>query len=97
MEVSVDCGNEVALLVSPVEGEDVHLTQREEQVLFLAIEGKSSKEIGGVLFVSPRTVEYHIANAYDKLQVSNRVQAFRRAVELGLVSLEKSPAALAAA
>ena len=64
---------------------EVHLTQRELKVLALVIEGKSSRDIAGILEASPRTIHYHLANIYDKLQVSNRVQAYRRAVRLGLI------------
>ena len=66
----------------------VRLTRRELEVLTLVIEGKSSKDVADALFVSKRTVDFHLANIYDKLQVSNRVQAFRRATRLGLIPLE---------
>ncbi len=70
------------------EEEAVKLTKREIEVLTLVIEGKSSKEVADMLFVSKRTVDFHLANIYDKLQVSNRVQAFRRAARLGLIPFE---------
>lgn len=63
----------------------VHLTRRELEVLSLVIEGKSSKAVADELYVSKRTVDFHLANIYEKLQVSNRVQAFRRAASLGLI------------
>ncbi len=64
----------------------VTLTKREVEVLTLVIEGFSSKEVADKLFVSKRTVDFHLANIYDKLQVSNRVQAFRCATRLGLIA-----------
>lgn len=64
----------------------VTLTKREVEVLTLVIEGHSSKEVADMLYVSKRTVDFHLANIYDKLQVTNRVQAFRRATRLGLIS-----------
>jgi DNA-binding NarL/FixJ family response regulator len=71
----------------------VRLTKRELEVLTLVIEGKSSKDVADALYVSKRTVDFHLANIYDKLQVGNRVQAFRRATRLGLVpSLETAMA-----
>jgi DNA-binding CsgD family transcriptional regulator len=68
----------------------VRLTQREIEVLSLIAQGHSSKEAADVLYVSKRTVDFHLANIYDKLQVSNRVQAFRAATRLGLIPFEPS-------
>lgn len=66
----------------------VRLTKREIEVLSLIAQGHSSKEAADVLFVSKRTVDFHLANIYDKLQVNNRVQAFRAATRLGLIPFE---------
>lgn len=68
--------------------EPIKLTKREVEVLTLVIEGKSSKEVADMLYVSKRTVDFHLANIYDKLQVTNRVQAFRRAARLGLIPID---------
>lgn len=65
--------------------QSVKLTKREIEVLTLVIEGKSSKEVAEQLFVSKRTVDFHLANIYEKLNVSNRVQAFREATRRGLI------------
>ena len=66
----------------------VKLTKREIEVLTHIIQGKSSREVAEQLFVSKRTVDFHLANVYDKLHVNNRVQAFRRATRLGLIPYE---------
>ena len=80
-----------AVGIPEIQGDrSVKLTKRELEVLSLVIEGKSSKDVADELYVSKRTVDFHLANIYDKLQVSNRVQAFRRATRLGLVPLEAS-------
>ena len=71
-----------------VQEEPIKLTKREVEVLTLVIEGKASKEVADLLFVSKRTVDFHLANIYDKLQVTNRVQAFRRAARLGLITMD---------
>jgi ATP/maltotriose-dependent transcriptional regulator MalT len=68
-------------------GRSIKLTKRELEVLCLIVEGKSCKDVADALFVSKRTVDRHLANIYDKLQVSNRVQAFRRATALGLIPI----------
>lgn len=66
----------------------VRLTKREIEVLCLVIEGRRSKEVADMLYVSKRTVDFHLSRIYEKLQVSNRVQAFKRATSLGLIPLE---------
>jgi len=72
------------------EEEPIKLTKREIEVLTLVIEGKSSKEVADMLYVSKRTVDFHLANIYEKLQVTNRVQAFRRAARLGLIPFDNN-------
>ena len=72
----------------PEDQQVVKLTKREIEVLTHVIQGKSSREVADTLFVSKRTVDFHLANVYDKLHVSNRVQAFRRATRLGLIPYE---------
>lgn len=67
------------------EGATITLTKREIEVLQLVLEGKSSKEVATSLCCSKRTVDFHLARVYEKLQVSNRVQAMRRATLLGLL------------
>jgi DNA-binding CsgD family transcriptional regulator len=66
----------------------ISLTRREAEVLGLVLEGRSSREMATTLFCSKRTIDFHLARIYEKLRVSNRVQAVRRATLLGLVSME---------
>ncbi len=65
--------------------EKVKLTQRELEILALIVEGHSSKHVADLLFVSKRTVDFHLDNIYQKLQVKNRMQAMQRAGRLGLL------------
>ncbi|HLK60777.1 MAG TPA: helix-turn-helix transcriptional regulator [Chthonomonadaceae bacterium] len=65
--------------------ERVHLTKREVEILGLIIEGHSSKKVADLLFVSKRTVDFHLDNVYQKLQVTNRMQALQKASRLGLL------------
>ncbi len=67
----------------------VRLTKREIEVLTLVLEGKSSREVANALYCSKRTIDFHLARIYEKLQVSNRVQAMRRATMLGLVDMRQ--------
>lgn len=65
----------------------VRLTKRELEILSLIVEGHSSKQVADMLFVSKRTVDFHLDNIYEKLQVTNRMQALQRASRLGLLQL----------
>jgi predicted ATPase/DNA-binding CsgD family transcriptional regulator len=49
------------------------LTDRERQVVELAVQGHSNREVASILQLSTRTVETHLRNAYAKLNVNNRV------------------------
>jgi cold shock protein len=77
----------LARQVTPAE-EAADLTRCELDVLALAVEGCSSKEIAERLVVSKRTVDFHLLNVYRKLHAGSRVQALRRAVDLGLITLD---------
>ena len=48
------------------------LTAQEQQVTHLVKQGLSNRDVAARLFVSPRTVEYHLSNAYQKLGVRSR-------------------------
>ena len=60
------------------------LTERETEVLRLVAKGLTAKQAGERLGVSHRTVENHVQNTLQKLQLHNRVQLVRYAVDQGL-------------
>ncbi len=50
------------------------LSDREREIAELVAEGRSNKEIGAALYISPKTVEKHLGSAFRKLGVSKRAQ-----------------------
>ena len=63
------------------------LTQRELEVLQLAADGLSNKQIAGKLVISEKTVKNHTANIFSKLQANDRTQAILYALRKGLVTM----------
>ena len=61
------------------------LTARQAEVLELLGQGLSNADIADRLFVSPRTVENHVAAVLDKLDVTTRAEAVERARTEGLL------------
>lgn len=60
------------------------ITERETEVLRLVAKGLSYKQIAERLFLSHRTVQNHVQNTLRKLQLHNRVELVRYAIEQGL-------------
>jgi DNA-binding NarL/FixJ family response regulator len=60
------------------------LTERETEVLRMVAKGMSYKQIAERLFISHRTVQNHVQNTLRKLQMHNRVELTRYAIEQGL-------------
>jgi DNA-binding NarL/FixJ family response regulator len=65
---------------------DETLSTREKEVLTLLAEGKSSKEIADLLFISTRTVEHHRASINKKLKIRNLVDLVKYAIRKGYTS-----------
>lgn len=51
------------------------LTERELEILEILSQGKSNKEIAHSLEISENTIEQHLRNIYEKLNVQNRTKA----------------------
>jgi DNA-binding NarL/FixJ family response regulator len=60
--------------------QSLHVTTREAEVLLWISRGKSNREIGEILSISPRTVNKHLEQVFVKLGVENRASAAARAV-----------------
>ena len=71
-------------------GQQIVLTKREREVFSEIIQVKPSHQVAEDLCCSKRTVDFHLASIYEKLGVSNRVQAFRHATRLGLIDVDLS-------
>jgi DNA-binding NarL/FixJ family response regulator len=56
------------------------LTPQEEQIVRLARDGLSNPEIGAQLFLSSRTVEWHLHKVYTKLGISSRRELWAASV-----------------
>jgi len=90
--VPVLCGaaNGVVFRTPPPAGPESELvgrlTPRELEILALAAEGTGNKQIAQRLWVTEQTVKFHLSNVYRKLDVANRTEATRYAVQHGLVA-----------
>jgi predicted ATPase/DNA-binding CsgD family transcriptional regulator len=67
------------------------LTARERDVLLHIADGQTDREIAAMLFISPRTVNTHVANILAKLDASTRRDAVVRAGEMGLLPPAGAP------
>lgn len=63
----------------------VTLTPREHEVLCWTAEGKTAYEIGRILSISERTVNFHLNNVMTKLAVTSKLQAVVKAIMTGLL------------
>jgi DNA-binding NarL/FixJ family response regulator len=61
------------------------ITARERQVLGLLSQGATNQQIAGKLFITERTVKFHVSSLLSKLHASNRTEAVARARERGLI------------
>ena len=60
------------------------LTPRELEILQFVIAGKTNKTIAGEIYISEKTVEFHLDNIYTKLAVRTRLMAGVWALRQGL-------------
>ncbi|AGY59589.1 response regulator [Gloeobacter kilaueensis] len=63
----------------------IHLTEREQEVLYWLVRGASNEEIAKNLYITIATVKAHLTAIFEKLQVTSRTQAIVAALKLGLV------------
>jgi DNA-binding NarL/FixJ family response regulator len=68
--------------------EKTELSSREKEVLQLIAEGKSSKEIGEILFLSPKTIDVHRNNIMKKIELYTIPELTKYAIQKGLTTLD---------
>ncbi len=69
--------------------DDPILTKREQEVLQLFANGKSTVEVARSLTISQKTVKNHLTPIYQKLNVRDRTEAVLLAVRMGIIKLER--------
>ena len=69
----------------PRSGGQVHLTEREREILSWAAEGKSDAVIADIIGISHATIRFHLNNIFRKLQANERTLATVKAIRLGLI------------
>ncbi len=82
---------EERLLGGPDAARGLELTPRQKEVLQLLAEGKSAKEIGAILGISPRTAETHKYKMMDDLGLPTTAELVQYAIRHGLVSADRAP------
>ncbi|MFN8036529.1 MAG: response regulator transcription factor [Acidimicrobiia bacterium] len=63
------------------------LTAREEEILQLVADGRSTTEVARDLFISAKTVKNHLGSIYAKLDAADRTQAVVTGVRIGIIDL----------
>lgn len=66
------------------------LTNRERQIMHLAVSGYSNAQIAQRLAISPRTVEVHRAKVMSKLGLRNQIELIRYAIQRGIFPLDET-------
>lgn len=62
------------------------LTPREIELLQKLVQGQSKKELAKEMYISERTLYNHLTNIYNKLDASNLIEAYNKAMELGYIN-----------
>jgi DNA-binding CsgD family transcriptional regulator len=78
----------MAMLLIPLHMPElaVTFTSREREILRWTAEGKTAYEVGLILGITPRTINFHIQNVLAKMGVSNKIQAAVKAARVGLLA-----------
>ena len=69
----------------PTEREEYHLTPHETRLLKLFVQGHNYKTAAARLGVAPTTINFHLQNIYQKLQVHSKTEAVAKALRNRLI------------
>lgn len=78
---------DIALVFEEDGASNPALTERELDVLQLLAQGLANKQIAARLGISDHTVKFHVSSIYAKLNVANRAEAVRTAIQYGMILL----------
>lgn len=76
------------IVVSGDQEQKTVITQEEDKLLRELAKGKSNKEISAALLISQRSLEYSLTEVFQKLGVTSRVEAIKKAKSLGILPTE---------
>lgn len=68
-----------------LQAQKYHLSPREIEVLKWSAEGKTASEVGKILCLSERTVNFHVCSCMRKLNVTNKISAVARAAHIHVI------------
>lgn len=68
---------------------NISLTKREIEVLKLLSKGLSNKELAYRLFISERTVQFHIKSLFEKLSATSRTEVVTKALTEGIITTKE--------
>ena len=83
----IDAYLQTRKITPTVRGYDL-LTEREQQVFRMVVEGKTTKDIADMLCVSTKTIEKHRTSITGKLGVHGRLELLKYAIKIGIVDPE---------
>lgn len=84
----IGSGDGKARAFTPQPGDAVHvLTERELEILQIIAKGLSNNEAAKVLGLSKATIRTHLEHIYEKLDVTNRVEAVTEGIRQGIINL----------
>ena len=77
--------------LSPADAKELEydkLSEREKEIFLMFTEGRSTREIGDILFISVKTVNTHKQNILEKLQLKSTADIVKYALKNGLIHLD---------